>query len=167
MLALGILILGIITRLVVHVPNFTPAIALALFGGFYLKKRQAIILPVAFMAVSDIFLGYHSTMLFTWGSVGLIAALGFWGRQHKSWTTMAGTSLFSAVLFFVVTNFGTWLAGDHLYPLTLDGLKECYVMAIPFFRSTLLSTLIYSIVFFGAYEGIAVRLKQTRFAHVL
>ena len=57
MLAAGILMLGVISRLIIHLPNFTPVIALALFGGVYLKKQQAVILPVLMMVIADLFLG--------------------------------------------------------------------------------------------------------------
>jgi len=60
------------------------------------------------------------------------------------------------VLFFVLTNFGVWALGA-LYPKTLTGLTECYVVAIPFFRNALLSDLFYSALLFG---GLALAEKQ-------
>jgi hypothetical protein len=166
MLAIGILIFGIVSRLIVHIPNFTPVMALALFGGVYLKKDQAVLLPVLLMAVTDLFLGLHGTMFFTWGSVALIAVLGLGLRKNKNAATIAGFSLASALLFFVVTNFGVWLVSG-MYPRTLAGLMSCYILAIPFFRHTLFSTVIYAFVLFGGYEVVAAQLKKTRLAFVL
>ena len=40
MLAILLLAFGVISRLIVHLPNFTPVIALALFGGVYLKNSR-------------------------------------------------------------------------------------------------------------------------------
>ena len=40
MLAVLILVFGVVSRLIVHLPNFTPVIALALFGGVYLKNSR-------------------------------------------------------------------------------------------------------------------------------
>jgi hypothetical protein len=51
----------------------------------------------------------------------------------------------------VVSNLGVWLAG--FYPRTVEGLVQCYVMAIPFFGSTLLGDLFYAVVLFGLYEA--------------
>ncbi len=164
MWAIGILFLGIFSRLAFHAPNFTPVIALALFGGVYLNKRQALVVPVALMAVSDLFLGLHPTIPFTWGSLVVISAIGLWVRNRKSGLSVLGSSLFSAVLFFVVTNFGAWLA---MYPHTAAGLQNCYIAAIPFFRSTLLSSRVYSVLLFGMYELIALRVRDTRFAGLL
>jgi hypothetical protein len=161
MLAIALLVIGILSRLVYHTPNFTPVLALALFGGVYLNKRHALIVPLALMVLSDLLIGFHDVIFFTWGSVVLISALGLGVRKQKSFPTILGASILSAVLFFLVTNFGVWL---FKYPHSIHGLTQCYVNAIPFFRTSLFSTLAYSAVLFGIYEVVAVRLQQTRFA---
>ena len=165
MLAIFLLIFGIGTRLISHEPNFTPVAAIALFGGVYLSKKHTVVLPLLLMIISDIFIGFHDTILFTWGSFILTAFLGLWVRDHKSALNVFSGSLASAVLFFIITNFGAWLS--PLYPNTLQGLVDCYTLAIPFFRNTLLSTLAYTAVLFGSYELIAMRVKNTRFARAL
>jgi hypothetical protein len=164
MLAVAILVLGVLSRLMVHAPNFTPVIALALFGGVYLSRKYAWYVPLLLMVVSDLLLGLHATIPFTWGSILLITFLGMRTSQNKKVTTIFGSSLASAVLFFVITNFGAWLT---MYPHTLEGLRTCYIAAIPFFRNELISTLGYSVVLFGLYETVAVRVSNTQLAHVL
>jgi len=166
MLAIFLLIIGIFSRLVLHIPNFTPIMAIALFSGFYTKKKYAVFLPVVLMMVTDLILGLHEAIFFTWGSVALIAGLGLIGRKNKNVKTVAGFSLASAILFFVITNFGVWLVSG-LYETTLSGLGRCFTLAIPFFRYTLLSTLIYTFVFFGLFESIAFYVRKTKLAHVL
>jgi len=163
MLAIAIVVVGLISRVVLHIPNFTPVIALALFGGAALSRRNAVILPVVVMAVTDLVLGVHSTMPFTWGSMILIALLGVWLRERKTTTHVALASIASAVLFFIITNLGSWLAMS-LYPKTWAGLLECYIAAWPFFRNSLFSTLIFSVVLFGGYELLVARVKKTRWA---
>ena len=74
-------------------------------------------------------------------------------------------SLLSSLVFFIVTNFGVWVMG--WYPPTLAGLVNCYIMGLPFLRDFTVSTLLYSAVFFTAYEVIARRVKETRLAKVL
>lgn len=166
MLAICLLVVGILSRLVIHVDNFTPVIALALFGGVYLKRKQAILLPIMLFAVTDIILGFHRTMFFTWSSIALIVIIGFAVHKNKNWKTVLGGGLASAVLFFIITNFGVWMV-TGMYPLTLAGLADCYIVAIPYFRSSLLSTLIYGLIFFGGYEAIAAQVRNTRLSHVL
>ncbi len=165
MLVFGLLIVGVLMRLLVHPANFTPVIALVLFGGVYFKKKYAMLFPVFLMMATDVILGIHPVIMFTWGSLILISALGIWVRNKKSFRNIAFSGITSAFLFFVITNFGFWLSG--YYPMTLKGLSMCFTLAIPFFRATLISTVVYSVLFFGAYELIAKRIKQTRFAHVL
>jgi hypothetical protein len=156
MLALIIISFGILSRLVVHTPNFTPVLSMAFLGGMYLKGRQAVFVPLALIAVSDLIIGFYPGMLFTWGSIVLISVFGLWLKKRKSLMTVFAGSILSAVIFFIVTNFSSWLT---LYPHTTDGLRQCYILAIPFFRGTLVSSVAYSLVFYAAYEWI---LKHSR-----
>ena len=166
MLAVILLSLGIASRLIIHIPDFTPIISVALLSGAYIKSRYgAVLLPLVLMAITDIFLGFHETMLFTWGSMVLITCLGFWLQNRKNIKTVLGTSVCAAVVFFVITNFGVWLVSG-MYPHTMPGLRDCFVLAIPYFRAELASTLIYSTGLFLAYELIANRLRKTRLAPI-
>lgn len=165
MLAISLIILGLLMRFIPHAPNFTPVAAIALFGGVYLNKKQSFFAPLALMIVSDILLGMHNTVLFTWGSFCLIAVLGYTIRNKPSLLRVTGMSLASSLLFYIVSNFGVWLMG--WYPRTVTGLVDCYVMAIPFFRDFTAATLIYSAVLFGAYELVARQVRDTRLAKVL
>ena len=149
MLALIIISFGILSRLVVHTPNFTPVLSMAFLGGMYLKGRQAFIVPLALMVISDCIIGFYSGMFFVWGSIVMISGLGLCLKEKKSYSIVLGGSALSSMLFFVVTNFGSWLS---MYPHTIDGLRQCYMLAIPFFRSTLASTLAYSLVIFTVFK---------------
>ncbi len=164
MLAFALLFLGVASRLLVHLPNFTPVLALALFGGVYLSPRRAIVMPLVMMMLSDLVIGLHDTIFFTWGSVLLISILGLILRSRKSILNVAWMASVSAVLFFVITNLGAWLM---MYPKTFLGLQQCFVAAVPFFRDTLLSTLIYSAILFGGYEILAQWIIKTRWAAIL
>jgi len=166
MLAIILLVLGVLSRFILHMPNFTPVVAIALFSGFYLKKKQAIILPLALFFVTDLFIGMHNMMFFTWGSIALIALVGNSIKDEKKVSTIFGSSLASAFLFFLVTNFGVWMSSG-MYPHTSEGIITCYIMAIPFFRSTIVSTLVYSFALFGLFELIASRVRGTKLAPVL
>lgn len=149
MLAFLVIAFGFLSRLVVHTPNFSPVLSLALFGGIYLKGRQPIWVPLALMALSDAVLGFHDTMLYTWGSILLISLIGLWLRDHRNWANVVSTSILSSLIFFAVTNFGAFLS---LYPHTWAGFQQCYIAAIPFYRSTLLSTAVYSVLLFSLWE---------------
>lgn len=146
-----IILFAVILRLVPHVPNFAPISAMALFGGVYLNKKYALIVPLMAMFLSDIFLGLHNTMIFVYGSFVITGLIGLWLRKHKNFTNVIGGVFLSSLLFFLITNFGVWLEG-RFYSPTLSGLIESYTMAIPFFRNTILGDLFYTGLFFGSYE---------------
>jgi len=164
MLALLIISFGILSRVIVHTSNFTPVLSLALFSGIYLKGRQAVFVPLALMAISDLIIGFYPLMYLTWGSIVLISFFGLWLKERKNFVNVLSGSLASAVFFFIVTNFGAWLT---LYPHTVDGLRQCYILAIPFFRSSLVSTVAYSLVFYTGYEWILKRCQGTVLARLI
>jgi hypothetical protein len=123
--------------------------AVALFSGvFFANRKIALLIPITAMFVSDLFLGLHSTMLGVYVSFGLIALLGMQMKQ-VSIKSVLGNSLLGAIIFFVVTNFAVWVAG--WYGHTFAGLVVCYEMAIPFFRATLASSVLYSGLLFGGF----------------
>src|SRR5690348_3337714 len=118
MLAIILMILGIATRLIPHLSQFTAILAVAFFAGLYLRGWQAIVVPLGLMIVSDLIIGFHDTMVFTWGSMVVISCLGLWLQKRKNFVTVLGGSIASAVIFFIITNFGAYLS---LYPHTTDG----------------------------------------------
>lgn len=145
----GMILAAAASRLIPHPPNFTPIAAIALFGGaHFADKRAAFLVPLAGLLLSDFVLGFHTLIPVVYGAFALSVCLGFWVRDRPSALRVGGTAVFSAVLFFVLTNFGVWALGT-LYPRTIIGLVECYVAAIPFFANTLLSNLFYSALLFG------------------
>lgn len=149
-IALSLIGLAVISRVLPHPANFTPIAAVALFGGAILPRKWATSLPLIAMIVSDLIIGLHPLILFTWGSFALIALLSSYKLKSINFSNVAIGSLGASILFFVVSNFGVWLEG-RLYVRTLSGLVECFVNALPFFRNTLLGDAVFSLVLFGAY----------------
>ncbi len=154
-------------RLVPHAPNFAPIGAMALFGGSYLNKKTALVLPLAAMVLSDFFIGFDSitSRLTVYGSFALIVLIGFWLRNRKSIGNIVLASITASVLFFIITNLAIWLAGS-LYPKTFAGLVACYSAAIPFFRNTMAGDLFYTGVFFGSFELVKAIVSQKKLAFV-
>ena len=58
------IILGVLSRLIPHPANFTPILAIALFGGTYLNKKTALWVPLVALIISDLFLGTIGVVLF-------------------------------------------------------------------------------------------------------
>jgi len=140
------------SRLLPHPPNTTPIAALALFGGAtFSDKRLAFLVPLAALFASDLAIGFYNNMAFVYGSFAAIVCIGLWLRNHRSGLPIAGAAIASSILFFLVTNFGTW-ASSGIYPKTLAGLEACYVAGIPFFRNTAMGDLIYTAALFGGFS---------------
>jgi len=146
----AVILLAVVARLIPHAPNLVPIGGLALFSGANFKNRIALLIPLAAMFISDIFLGFHSTIPYVYVSFIIIALIGGLIKTNK-WQSLALASLTSSVLFFLITNFGVW-ASFNMYPKTIDGLIQSYVMGLPFFRNTVLSDLFYSFSFFYGYR---------------
>jgi len=163
----GLVILGVVARLVPHPANVTPLTAIALFGGTYLSRRWAILLPLASVVISDLFLGLHGLMAWTWGSFVLAGLLGWWVRQQPRANRVATAALVSSTLFYLITNFGVWLVGDGgmRYPHTLQGLVSCYGAALPFYRNAVFGDLTYTFALFQLYAWAVKALPRPHAAH--
>ena len=62
------------------------------------------------------------------------------------------TALAGSVLFFLITNFGSWIGAGSPYPKNMIGLIQAYIAGIPFFRASVLSTLLFTLLSFGGIE---------------
>ena len=96
------------------------------------------------MFIGDLFLGFHSTMLFTYISLIVGVLLGF-NIKKFNYSEILFSGLAASISFFIITNFGVW-ATLAIYEKNLAGLFQSYVLAIPFFHNTLISTLLYLFV---------------------
>lgn len=158
-----IIVIAAATRLIDHPSNFTPIGAMALFGAAYFsKKGYSFLIPLIALWLSDLALNnikyaeYYEGFSFmgnTWvyASIALIVAGGFFLLKKINVVNIGIASILAAVVFFLVTNFGSWLA-DPMYTKDFTGLMHAYEMGIPFFRNTLFGNVIYAGVMFGAYE---------------
>ena len=146
-ITVGVLIALSASRFIPHPPNFTSLLALS----FYIPAVFGIrYIPIVVFALlfTDIIIGFHSTMIFTSGSVILIGLISKY--FNKSIMFRISGAFVSAVIFFVLSNFGVWLGGSYGYDL--NGLLSCYILALPFFGYSVLSTLIFSVIIETVYK---------------
>lgn len=152
----GLAILAIAGRVLPHAANLTPLYAVALFACAVFPRGTGMWVPMAAMVASDLFLGLHDTVLFTWTGMLLFCVLGYLLRGQRSTARLALTTLTGSTLFFLWTNFGVWMVSG-LYPHTVSGLTQCYVLALPFFRNSLLGDLAFAGALFAAYDWVRLR----------
>ena len=148
--------------------GFAPQIAMALFAGSISKdKRFAFLFPVLSLFISDLlyqFLysqglstikGFYSGQWQNYLLIASITIIGFFINKNKIGQIFIG-SLAGAVYFFLISNFMVWIGGgkdiNNLpYPRSFSGLMLCFSEAMPFFKWSVLSTLLFNGVFFGSF----------------
>ena len=137
--------------------NFSPVAALALFGGAMFAQRWlAFGLPLAVMLISDLFIGFHSSMWAVYGAFGLTVLMGRALANNASVTKTVGVSVLSSLVFFLLTNAAAWIELPE-YTKDLSGLMQAYAAGIPFYRNTLAGDVIFTFVLFGSWKLAEVR----------
>lgn len=154
--------------------NFNAIGAAALFGGIVLKdKRLAYVVPLLSLFLSDVFLqcftsihaldrNYLGQLLFVYGAFLLITWIGTLIKKVNVLTLLL-SSIGTGVLFFLISNLGTFVTTD-LYPKTGAGLLACYAAGIPFYQSDnmfssfalngLMGNVFFTAVLFGAWTAL-------------
>ncbi len=86
---------------------------------------------------------------FVYGTILTITHVSNRLKKLRNWQFTIAGSLAASLAFFLTTNFASWIA---FYPHTWSSLGQCYLSAIPFFKNTWISTLLYSGAFYLALE---------------
>ena len=141
---IGLILILALSRLMPHPDNFTPIIALAIMSSYFFRNINFSYAIMLFsMLLADFFIGFYSHMLFVYLSLFLIVLIFFKISKKMNYKNLFIFSFFGSAIFFLISNFGVWLVGN-LYERNINGLIECYFMAIPFFKNSIISTLIFS-----------------------
>jgi len=157
----GLIIFTVLSRLFPHPFNFTSVGGLALFVGAFMPLRIAWIAPIFTLLITDSISGFYEplVMLFVYLGFACCTLVGHYILYvRRNILRITSSSFVSALVFFIISNFGFWLSGNY-YPLTLDGLVDCYIRAIPYFKYTLAGDVLYTFFLFGCYEFILISLR--------
>lgn len=147
------ILIAALSRFLPHLPNFTPIAAMALFGGAFLPdKKSAFLIPFAAMFLSDLFLGFSASTLPVYMCFAFSVFLGISIRNKVTVLSVAGMSLTSSLVFFLVTNLPFWYSSLSLYPLSVAGTVQSYIAALPFFTNSTAGDLFYSAVLFSFFH---------------
>lgn len=171
-IGLGIIFFGVIARFFllkfVGIPNFEIITALTLVSAVFLGRAWGIAVPLSIIAITDVFIGNGPVMIFTWSAFAIIGFFGVLSRsvilsgaqqggveesranarlsrirgRFLALLGMTTLGIISSVFFFLYTNFGWWLM-TNMYPHTWDGLIQCYIMGLPFFKNNLIGNLFF------------------------
>ncbi|MBS1771668.1 MAG: hypothetical protein JST82_02320 [Bacteroidetes bacterium] len=140
-----------------HLPNVTPVAAIGLFGGAVIAdKKFSYLLPLLSLFIADLYFQLFTTVQGFYGVEQLLVYVGMalvtlFGSKMGQPNAMkvVGYSLIGSFIFFIVSNFGSYLHGWNGYGFS--GLVKTYTLAIPFYKYSIAGDLIGSIVLFSAY----------------
>lgn len=137
------LFLGVISRFIPHLPNFTPIGALIL-NGSRKKPLNGFLLAISIMVISDILLGFSFVSPFVY--LGM-ASYALFGKLLNKQFGLITAPILGSLSFFIISNFGVWIG--PWYEHSIAGLIKCFTLALPFFQYTLLSDLAFTILIFA------------------
>jgi hypothetical protein len=130
--------------------------ALALFTAARLGFWHGIIFTAVAIALKDLCL-YLST---PWWEPYPLSWLYFSGYALVGWVLLrrsasvgraVATGFGAGALFFLASNFVSWLEQAQPYGYSLAGLVDCYYSAIPFYRGTFLGDVAFTAALFGTH----------------
>jgi hypothetical protein len=126
--------------------NVEPITLAALLSGAFLGGGYVLVVPLAIIALTDLYIGNSPILYFTWSAWGVIGLLSLILRKSNKekisfGLKITGMGVASSLFFFFWTNFGVWAIGEW-YPHTWQGLTECYIMGLPFLKMNLLGNLV-------------------------
>lgn len=126
-------------------PNLELVTVASVLAAVIIGWKAALVVPITSMIFSDLIIGNSSIFIYTWGSFAIIGlgALLLRKLNQKPKSQIFYSAVFaitSSFLFFAITNFGVWAQG--WYPATWAGLGNCFIMAIPFYRTMLIGNII-------------------------
>ncbi len=166
-----VIILAVFSRLFITIPNFSAIGSLALFcGAMANRNRFSILIPFIALLAGDLMMAGTGKMYGDYFTDGYFiyvyaafALTWFIGRSIKSRIKVSNivlASVVASVSFFIITNFGSWMQMELIYPRSLAGLGQSYIAGLVFYKGDLLSNfflnqvagdLFFSLVFFGGY----------------
>ena len=175
------MLIGVSLRFINVIPNFSPVVGLTIFGAALFSKRYlAFLVPFLCIYFSDFLINntiarsffpqhegivwFSDYMIWTFVSYAAIALLSILALKKISFKRGLSVTIISSVIFFLTTNFGAWISPTSIYPNDISGLMASYTAALPFFRTSLMSDLLFSGVLFGLYfaaERLVLRDKVT------
>ena len=150
----------------INFSGFSSVIAVALFAGFTTKnKTEAFLLPLVTLFLSDMLLqllhslnffpysGFYSGQIYNYALFILITLIGIALRNYKTAGVFAAT-LIAPTIFFLISNFIVWKTQGLVmgYSNDLNGLIQSYTFGLPFYRNSLIATIIFLPSFIALYH---------------
>lgn len=145
--------------------GFSPVIAIALFAGFIIRQKDiSFILPLLALFISDVVIQFlYSQDLFPYAGfysgqwknylILMAATLIGWALKGRNYTSLLAGTIAAPTVFFLVSNFMVWAGStEAVYSKSFSGLMICYEAGLPFYRNSLIATLVFLPVILFVYN---------------
>ena len=153
---LSIFLLLIVSKLSSNFLNISPFLAVIVIGSYFIHSKYRLLLMIfAVQLFSDLVYGLHVSNLSVYLSYLIIVLIIYRSEIIYSLTKSMLHGLQANVIFFIVSNFGHYLAYNSQYTLSL--IAETYSQGLYYGINLLLSTVIFIIIF---HALLAVSRKQ-------
>lgn len=157
--------------------GFSPVIAIALFAGMIIKeKKLSFLLPLVALLISDALIQvFYMAGWFQFGgfyhfqwvnySLLLLSTLIGWQMKGKNYSRILTGSVVAATLFFLLSNVAVWAAHEgYQHPMTFAGLLACLGDGLPFYKNSLIATILYVPVLIASYNYLVKRSVSLKLA---
>jgi uncharacterized membrane protein len=170
---LFLIILAVIFRTAWHFgDNIEFVTSATLIASAYFGLKGGLLVPFTAMFISDVMIGNTNIFIFTWSAYLIIGVLGYraLGRKNKKFKKKndslkikgiivikaMGMGIVASLWFYLWTNFGVWVLDSWgMYPKTIHGLIEAYIMGLPFLKANLIGNIIlvsFSFIFIESFR---------------
>ncbi|MEP6513368.1 MAG: DUF6580 family putative transport protein [Parafilimonas sp.] len=155
----------------IDLSGFSCVLAVSLFAGLTIKdKKKAFLLPLLTLFISDVLLqalhllnlfpykGFYGGQIYNYSLFILLTLLGIGLRNYKT-TGIVAAAFIGPTVFFLLSNFIVWKTQGQAmgYSNNFSGLMQSYTFGIPFYRNSLVSTIIFLPAFVVLYHWMIYR----------
>lgn len=152
----------------INLSGFTCVIAVSLFAGLTIEdKKMAFLFPLLTLFISDILLqclyavnlfpyqGFYNGQIINYILFIILTLSGIALRKYKT-AGIITASFIGPTIFFLLSNFVVWKTQGALmgYSKDFSGLLQSYTFGLPFYRNSLISTIIFLPAFIALYNRI-------------
>ncbi|HEX3025297.1 MAG TPA: DUF6580 family putative transport protein [Chitinophagaceae bacterium] len=145
--------------------GFSPIIAIALFSGMIIKdKSKSFIFTLMALLISDVlievfyrmglfpFEGLYKYQWLNYSFLLLTTLIG-WVLQGKNYSRIFAGAVAGPTLFFLISNSLVWAGhGGWGRPMNFEGFILCMQDGLPFYKNSLIATLLFMPVLIGSYN---------------
>ena len=150
----------------IDLSGITAALSVALFAGLCVKdKKYAFALPLITVFISDVliqvlyslnmfpFKGFYGGQVYNYLLLFALTLIGIGFRNFKT-AGIFGAAIVGPTVFFLLSNFIVWKTQGAImgYNKDVSGLMQSYAMGLPFYRNSLISTIVFLPSFIGLYQ---------------